>query len=52
MRVREAVIEARFRALTNFVESFGPAAYSALLSERASIHESVEELCAKEFALR
>jgi hypothetical protein len=51
-KVREAIIEARLRALTEFVESFGHAAYSALLSERASVREAVEELCVKESALR
>lgn len=51
-RVREGIIEERLRALTRFVESFGHGVCSALLSERASTREKVEELCAKESGLR
>lgn len=51
-RAREAMIEARLHATTRFVESFGCAAYTALLSERESTREAVEELCVKESALR
>lgn len=51
-RVREALIEARLHALTEFIEDFNDGAFSAVLSERAFTREAVEELCVKESALR
>jgi hypothetical protein len=51
-RVREAIVEARLQALTDFVESIDNADYSALLPERSATREAVEELSVKESALR